>query len=598
VTVQAKSYPLPIAQPAIAALVPCSHGSGCPLGVDVPAMALALEAGNADLAFRYARAANPFASSCGHGCHAPCERGCRRRYFGAPVAIAALERHAAAGDTPRLAFPAGPCTSAHDARSVAGLVGRTPADALQAPRSGHRVAVVGAGVTGLACAHDLALLGHDCVVFDARDEPGGVLTSAIPAFRFPVSSARAECAAILGMGVGFQSRYPVRGSGDLRALLAGEFDAIFLAIGAPEPRDAPFPGQPEHARVTDAMHLLAEQVPVDGATVVIGDGDLAVDAARTAVRRAARDGMATAHVFLVLEKALEESDVAPEMIAAAVQDGITLHAGWTAGRYLVDEHGALSGVQLARSAERLSKVIACDAIVAAGPRAPLSAGFRPEVVVDGNGFIMADPDTLQTSLYGVWAGGACVFGHRSIAHAAADGKRAAWQIHAALTRRPVSIAMAAAWVEADDWDAGRAARALGAARLDEAGARTPPADPFSAASREPARGVAADAARCFDCTVLPVVDESCTSCGKCVSACPEHAFQMAAGSPPAPRQLRLDADVCTRCGICVGACPESAIALLRAVWEERLIAAPAGAPAVAPPPRRYEPTVHRPTPVG
>ena len=92
-------------------------------------MARALTTGDTDLAFRYARAVNPFASSCGHGCHAPCERGCRRRYFGAPVAIAALERHASAGDTPHVSAPPGPCTSAYDARPVDGLVGLNPQDA-------------------------------------------------------------------------------------------------------------------------------------------------------------------------------------------------------------------------------------------------------------------------------------------------------------------------------------------------------------------------------------------------------------------------------------------------------------------------------------
>ena len=74
VTVQAKSYPLPLASPALGTLVPCAHVAGCPLGVDVPALAAAIERGDREAAWRLARSSNPFASTCGHGCHAPCER--------------------------------------------------------------------------------------------------------------------------------------------------------------------------------------------------------------------------------------------------------------------------------------------------------------------------------------------------------------------------------------------------------------------------------------------------------------------------------------------------------------------------------------------
>src|SRR6185437_11726225 len=109
-----------------------------------------------------------------------------------------------------------------------------------------------------------------------------------------------------------------------------------------------------------------------------------------------------------------------------------------------------------------------------------------------------DPLSLETSMLGVWAGGACTFGHRSIAHATADGKRAAWSIHGALT--------------------GRAVTALATPPLD-AGAHAPPAaDPFSASAARPDAEMQREATRCFDCSVLPVVDEQCTSCGRCVSA--------------------------------------------------------------------------------
>ena len=605
-TVQAKSYPLPLAQTSLSALTPCANGAGCPLGVDVPALTGALVRGDRTAAWQTARAVNPFASTCGHGCHAPCEASCRRRHWGAPVGIATLEAHAAGLEPPRLAVPDGPCTSPHDARSVAGLVGLTPDTALRTPRADTRVAVIGAGAAGLACAHDLLLLGHRCMVFDAADEPGGLLTMALPAFRFPVASARAECAAILAMGgVDFQPRYRIENSADVRALLAGEFDAVFLALGASSPRHATFGAQAEHPQVVDAFTVLGTDAPLDGTIVVVGDGDLALDAARTIVRRAARDERAMPRVQLVLERALEDSQVPASWIAAAVSEGIVVHGGWSAGRWLADESGMLSGIEIVRPTDRSSMVLACDTIVTAAPRSPDAQRFAPVIALDGDGLIVVDPATLETSLFGVWAGGACAFGHRSVAHATADGKRAAWSIHGALTGRPVRVTVASAWVEADDWDDTRAAASLATPPLDATGHAPPSADPFSASAARAELEIRREASRCLDCTVLPVVDEHCTSCGRCVSACPEGAFQMQAG---APKQLHLDPDLCTRCGICVEKCPEGAIALLRAVWEQRLtqtpVIAPAPVPIAAPEPdldpwadpRR--PTVQRPTPVG
>ena len=549
-------------------------------------MVNALLAGEREAAYLIARAVNPFASSCGHGCHAPCESGCRRRYFGAPVAIAEIEAFVAGFSPPAGTgkTPAGPCTSAHDVRSVAGLVGRELPAALAAPRSGKRVAVVGSGVAGLACAHDLALLGHDCTVFDSAHEPGGLLTSILPPFRFPVASARAECAAILALGITFEGGYQVAGSGDLRALLAGEFDAVFLAIGASEPLEPAFPGQHAHPRILDAIELLANPGALAGRTVVVGEGVLAIDAARSIVRRALRDGFPAARVQVVLRAQCEEAGIAPDMLAAAAAEGVVLHFGWERSRYLEGFDGTVIGIEIVRPIDRLAMVIPCDNIVTAGPRASSGMAFLPDVATGVDGLVAVDPETLQTSMFGVWAGGACAFGHRSIAHAAADGKRAAWQIHGALTGRRVTTTTSSAWVEIESWDAGRAPRALATSRGAQRAGSLPPKDPFSgplppfdpfATTPFPAGDMATrEAARCFDCGVLPYVDESCTKCGKCVNVCDPGALSLTAGPP---ELLNLDQDVCTRCGACVHACPEGSIAMLRSVWEERLTAEPANA---------------------
>jgi NADPH-dependent glutamate synthase beta subunit-like oxidoreductase/ferredoxin len=582
---QAKRYPLPLAASGLPALVPCSH-NGCPLGVDAPAIATALLAGDHPRAYLLARGPNPFASACGHGCHAPCETACSRRAFGAPVAIAALEAYASGFSTPATLPSPEPCTSAHDARSVSGLVGQTPDNAFRAPRSGKRVAIIGGGAAGMGCAHDLALLGHESTIFDEASEPGGVLTCAIPAFRFPVASARAECASILSTHTQLASNAPVMGIETLRAMLATEFDAIFLATGASMPAEQLFPDQPAHPRVVDAMTVLARHVPLSGRVVVVGDGDLALDAARVALRRPRSEearSVATAHA--VLPEALEQTSAQPAALAAALQDGVILHGGWHARRYLTDEQGALTGVEIAHATEGVTKVLACDSLVTAVRRVP-ARQFGAELKYDVDGFIAVEPSTLQTSLRGVWAGGACAFGHRTIAHAVADGKRAAWQIHAALTKSAVRTVVSSAWIELGDeeWDGERAARAIAARRIDVAASTAPPADPFSSSALRDQQEIVREASRCFDCTVLPIITDDCTRCGKCLSGCPEHALSY---SDDELRVVTVDASRCTRCGACVEMCPPSAIAMARAIWEERLVAG------AGPVPERRAPIIRR-----
>lgn len=581
---QAKSYPLPLAGTGIDGLVPCAHGSGCPLGVDVPAMADALRAGHRERAYAIARAANPFASSCGHGCHAPCEGACRRRYFGAPVSIAEMETVAAGFSPPAIPSYPGelPCTSAHDVRSVAALVGLDPLAALAAPRSGKRVAVIGAGATGLSCAHDLLLLGHQCVIFDSAAEPGGVLTHAIPAFRFPVNAVRAECAAILGLGAAFEAGREMTSSDDLRALLSDGFDAVFLATGASGARESVFAGQRPHPHVLDAMEFLTDKRTLAGRTAVVGEGVLAVDAARAVVRRELRAGRPGARVRLVMLEDAAACEVAPEMLAAAVEEGVVLDMGWERSRYIEGRGGELIAVEVIRARDRSAMVLPCDDVVVAGARAAGVSGFWPEIASGADRLIAVDPDTLQTSMFGVWAGGACAFGHRSVAHAVADGKRAAWQIHASLAKCSVEPVVSSAWVEIESWRAAHAPRALATPRgapppgslprSDPFGAPIPPLDPFADESSGAAERAKSEAARCFDCTVLPHVDDTCTNCGKCVKACEPGALALTSSSPV---RLTLDQDVCTRCARCVHACPEGSIAMLRLVWEERLVAHPA-----------------------
>ncbi|MDQ6887321.1 MAG: FAD-dependent oxidoreductase [Gemmatimonadota bacterium] len=568
-TDQPDAYPAPLTPAGVAALVPCSHGNGCPLGVDAPAIASALREGDHPRAYLIARGPNPFASVCGHGCHAPCESACRRRLYGAPVAIAALEAYASGFSVPSLMASPGPCTSPHDARSVRGLLGAGTGLDSEPPRSGRRVAIIGAGPAGLGCAHDLALLGHECHIFESSGEPGGLLTHALPSFRFALAHARAECDVMLSLPIVFHGGQEQLGATPLRRLLEAGFHAVFLAIGASAAGVSPLLSPPGHPDVIDAMEVLADRQPTAGRVVVVGEGDLAVDAARLALRRA-RGGTAGtgARVVLVLSSSPEESREPPHMLAGAIADGVEILHGWQAqGMSSDDADGRLTGVVIVRLQGQGELLLSCEQLLVAGPRVAPVSPFAGELAIESGAFIATDPETLQTSMRRVWAGGACAFGHRSIAHALADGKRAAWQIHGELMGRRVGVRLASAWSEADDWDAARTPLALVQRRRTLAVLDQTPPDPFAERSPAALHDALHEAQRCFDCATLPVVDSSCTSCGKCVPTCPVGALSLGTGDSPV---LVLDQELCNRCGACVAACPTGALAMARGVWEERL----------------------------
>jgi NADPH-dependent glutamate synthase beta subunit-like oxidoreductase/ferredoxin len=557
------AYPPPPSAGACATLVPCRHGeTGCPLGVDIPAVARALAGGDHEAAFRMVRAAHPFASSCGNACYAPCESACRRRPFGAPVAIAALEEFAASFAAPEIVARTGPCGSRFEARSVAGAIGRAPDAPVALPRLGTTIAIVGAGPTGMACAHDLSLLGHRSVIFDTRPEPGGLMTSGIQSFRFPVASARAECAAVLGSYAEFRGGATVPGLG---ALLESGFDAVAVAIGASRAARSPLELPERHPEILDAWEVLVGEVAPAGATIVAGEGALAIDAARTLARRGAviaRD--AKPSIELVLTTRLDAPAVTPSLLAACARDGIRVHYEWRMRRVQVDaESGMLSSIDIATADDASARVLACDRLVVAAARVPDTSSIAGELDLTLEGFIATDPGTLRTSMAKVWAGGACVFGHRSIAHAVADGKRMAWEIHASLTGGRVRSSFASAWVEANG--RGRPDRAA-AARRRALPLLDPPVGepPYAPASPRAASHAGEEAARCFDCAQVPVVTGECTNCGHCTDVCPTGAISIV------ENHAVIGQEICNRCGKCIGACPEDALTMLRAEWEERL----------------------------
>ena len=269
--------------------VPCLDA--CPVKTDAGRYVQLIAEGRFAEAYRVARDPNPIASICGRGCGAPCEDACRRGKIDAPVTIRALKRF--------LTDQFGPesLSTATLKQVLTGSMGGgsvTPLHADQILQRGNRgkdaprVAVVGAGPAGMACAHDLALMGYRVTLFEAMPAPGGMMRYGIPAYRLAREVIDRQAAEIESMGVEFRYNTPLTATFGVRELLADGFGAIFIAVGASRGRSVPIENADADGVIKAIDYLLninrGYRVPLGRKVVVVGGGLVAIDAARTAVR--------------------------------------------------------------------------------------------------------------------------------------------------------------------------------------------------------------------------------------------------------------------------------------------------------------------------
>src|SRR5689334_6338706 len=263
-------------------MVKCRHA--CPVHTDACAYVTSIAEGRYEAAYRIARAHNPFASICGRVCGAPCEANCRRGDVDAPVAIRPLKRFV----TERFGPETGDYAVHHAANN----------DAMLPPNRGdyEKIAVVGAGVSGLTVAHDLTRIGYKVTVFEANPEPGGMLTVGVPVFRLPRELVRHEINSILSLGVELNCNQRLGRDFTISSLRRDGFAAIFLGIGLPKGRKLSLPGG-DTPGVIDGMDFLrafnsGKPLPLGRRVVVVGGGNVAYDVARSAVRPAHDEMMA------------------------------------------------------------------------------------------------------------------------------------------------------------------------------------------------------------------------------------------------------------------------------------------------------------------
>ncbi len=411
---------------------PCIQA--CPLHIDVPRYVEHIRNGRFREALATIEERLPFAGVVGRVCVKPCESHCRRGLLDAPVQIRHLKRFAA--------------DQGHD---VAGRAGAAPRPATEPPPGpGAPVAVIGAGPSGLTCAKVLAAEGHRVTVFEKHPGPGGMLGVAIPSYRLPLGVLAEEVKAIEALGVRIVYGKGLGRDLTLADLRAQGFRAVFLAVGTQRASTVELEGDPRAEGVWDCLDFLSRaklggELAVGGKVVVLGGGNVAIDAARTARRLGATD------VRIVYRRTRRQMRAHSWEIEEAVEEGIVIEERWAPKR-IVSEGGRVRGIEVKRSLlgdargghprsdDSECRLFEADAVVFA-IGVSVDADFRSgieglQLLPDGR--IQVDPLTFRTSVDGVFAGGDCVTGPNIVVQACAHGLLAGLQIARYLATGSVS----------------------------------------------------------------------------------------------------------------------------------------------------------------
>jgi formate dehydrogenase (NADP+) beta subunit len=267
---------------------------GCPVATDAGRYVQLIAEKRDEEAYLVARAPNPFASVCGRVCAAPCEDACRRGSIDAPISIRALKRFVTEKYGVESVHPDTQDRLREELVSEGNrYAGHLPVHPISGAHSGattakRRVAVIGAGPAGLSAAHDLALLGYSVTVFEAAEEPGGMMRFGIPEYRLPRTLIRSEIDRIAGLGVDIRLGSPLTEGFGLTELRAEGYESVFLSVGVSKGRDLRVPGVELDGVVKAVDYLLnvnrGYRMDLGRRVVVIGGGFVAFDAARTALR--------------------------------------------------------------------------------------------------------------------------------------------------------------------------------------------------------------------------------------------------------------------------------------------------------------------------
>ena len=395
---------------------PCE--ASCPIHVNAQGYIALISAGKFEEALALLKEKNPFPGITGRICTRPCEGACRRKEVDESIAIDALKRFLSDRD------------------------GNGKFDITLPEKNGRSVAIVGSGPAGLLAAHDLRKMGYGVTIFEALPVAGGMLAVGIPEYRLPRAILNNEIDHLLQMGVELKLNTPVGPALSLDAIKAMGYQAIFFATGAHQSRKLGLDGESARGVIHAVDFLrrvaLGESVEVEKKVIVVGGGNAAIDASRTALR------LGSQQVTIAYRRTRSEMPAQLEEIEEAEEEGIKIEY-LTAPTRLIVEGGEVRGVECCRmelkgldESGRPTPVpipgsefrMDADMIIPAISQTPDLSFFseREPFKISRRGGLEADPLTLETGVEGIFAGGDLVTGPQTYIDAMAAGRKAAVSI--------------------------------------------------------------------------------------------------------------------------------------------------------------------------
>ena len=554
----------------------------CPAHTPVPEYIRLIAAGRYSDAYMINWKSNVFPGILGRTCDRPCEPACRRvRVEKEPVAICRLKRVAA--------------DYKDDIRA------RLPQPA--ATKNGKRIALIGGGPASLTVARDLAPLGYHCVVFDQDPKAGGMMRTQIPKFRLPDSVIDEECDYVLNLGIEFRGGQRID---SLKALLAQDWDAIFVGSGAPRGRELDLPGRQEAAK---NIHIGIDWLSsvsfghiskIGKRVIVLGGGNTAMDCCRSSRRLGGED------VKVIVRSGFDEMKASPWEKEDAMHEGIPI-LNFMVPKEFTHENGKLTGVlfekvkaeydakgrrNLVPTGEPDEHVPCDDVLVAVGqensfPWIERDAGIE----FDKWGMPKVDPITMRSSNPKVFFGGDSAFGPKNIIWAVAHGHEAAVSIDKMLSGEDINdrplpaVELMSQKMGIHEWSYDNEIA------LDTR-YKVPHREKVIALKDIKAEVelgfdpqlALAEAGRCLNCDVQTIFTSSlCIECDACVDICPMDCITFTENGEEADLRQRLrapannlsqdlyvanelktgrvmvkDEDVCLHCGLCAERCPTGA----------------------------------------
>jgi formate dehydrogenase (NADP+) beta subunit len=583
----------------------------CPAHTPVPEYIRLIAQGRFDDAYMVNWVSNVFPGILGRTCDRPCEPACRRGRVEEGNVAAPQLLPGAAGDA--LGQAAAPATSSKPEPVAICRLKRVTADFKgdevramipRAPASnGKRVACVGGGPASLTVARDLALQGCQVTVFEGERKAGGFMWTQIPRFRLPESVIDEEVGYILGLGVELRSGERVA---SMKALLAEDWDAVFVGCGAPRGRDLELDGRHEAAaHIHIGIDWLASVsfghvTAVQPRVLVLGGGNTAMDCCRSARRLGASD------VKVVVRSGFEEMKASPWEKEDALHEGIPI-LNFHVPKAFIHQDGKLVGMRfeiveaLHDAQGRRSLVptgapdveIACDEVLIAVGQENAFPWIERDAGIDFDrwGLPVLDAGSFQSSLPQVFFGGDAAFGPKNIITAVAHGHEAAVSIdrflnHEDVTHRPPPhVNLVSQKMGIHEWSYDNAPS-------NDLRFKVPWADAEKALASikiEVELGFSLETAfkeaqRCLNCDVQTVfADKLCIECDACVDICPMDCISFTPNADEAELRTQLkapatnlsqdlyvsaplrttrvmvkDEDVCLHCGLCAERCPTGA----------------------------------------